>query len=114
MKSENQKNPEAAEAYRKVNREIRKGTKAARATWIEDRCYEAFHLLKTITNEVHQKSSAIEDSKGRLVSHYILVLDGWTEYCSEQPALQLPTDDGAQHPPGKPGKNESPDDLQVL
>lgn len=82
LKSEKLNNLEAADAYRKFNHKTCKGMKAGRAIWIENRYSKIDEVITTrhlayliFTKEDQQKTSAIEDSKGRLLSDDKAVLE---------------------------------------
>ena len=87
--------PEAAEQYRKANRQVRTQMKKAKEDWISQQCdiinqgmeqgncKTAYDTLKKLTKVQQHKSSVIENSKGELLTDETAVLKRWTEYSQE-------------------------------
>ena len=84
---------EAGLKYRKVNREVRKKTKAAKEEWTQEQCKniekgmmsgnskETCNNLKTLTNTHKHKSAVIVDISEDSLTESTAVLNRWTGYC---------------------------------
>ena len=85
---------EAGLEYRKVNREVKRKTKAAKEEWTEEQCKntekgmmlakskESYNTLKALIKTQQHKSAVIEDGNGNILTESTTVLNRLTEYCS--------------------------------
>ena len=89
------KDPEGAERYRDLNRQIRKRMKEAKEKWINEQCNEievslshnnskkAYQVVKDLTTEKQGRAVTIKDKAGKSLTEEQDILQRWTEYCSE-------------------------------
>ena len=115
--------PEAAEQYREANKTVHKRMLEAKEDWISKQCEtieqgmergickKAYETLKLLTKAKQNKSTVIEDSKGKLLTDDAAVLQRWTEYCQELYNFQLHPDTSLLNPGLA---DRTPDPLPVL
>ena len=87
--------PEGAKGYREIKRKFRTKMKMAKETWIQGQCQEvkaclrknnskkAYKLVKDLTTEKQDKSTAIQEKSGKCLTEEKEILNRWTEYCSD-------------------------------
>ena len=86
---------EGAKQYREINRRIKKTLKKAKETWIENQCQgieeslkrnntkKAYQLVKELTNTKQERSTAIQNKDGKVLTEEKEIINRWTEYCAD-------------------------------
>ena len=84
-----------AKLYREANQQVKKGTRKAKETWLEEQCQgfeenlqknnskKAYQLVKELTNSKQGRTTSIQDKAGNCLAKEQDILKRWTEYCSE-------------------------------
>ncbi|KAJ8388236.1 hypothetical protein AAFF_G00136070 [Aldrovandia affinis] len=88
--------PEGYDAYRTINKDIKKQMQSAKQNWIEEHCKEienslkynnntkmAYQTVKKLTKTKQPRASTIQSKTGECLTEEQKILDRWTEYCSE-------------------------------
>ena len=83
------------EAYREINKKIRKGMKDAKEDWVQKQCTaveenlkrnnskKAYQTVKELTQQRQSRISTIQDKEGNCLTEEKDILNRWTEYCTE-------------------------------
>ena len=86
---------EGAKHYREANKQVKKGTRKAKETWIQEQCQgieenlqknnskKAYQLVKALTSSKQGRTTTIQDKAGKCLTEEQDILKRWTEYCSE-------------------------------
>ncbi|KAJ8403273.1 hypothetical protein AAFF_G00354900 [Aldrovandia affinis] len=87
--------PEGYDAYRTINKDIKKQMQSAKQNWIEEHCKEienslkynnntkmAYQIVKELTKTKQPRASTIQSKTGECLTEEQKILDRWTEYCS--------------------------------
>ncbi|XP_074662637.1 uncharacterized protein LOC141915124 [Tubulanus polymorphus] len=89
------------EAYRAINKKIRKDIKVAKEQWVQTKCAEvendlhrnntksAYQAIKLLTKPSTGGSGCIEDKAGTLLTEKAAIANWWHEFCSELYNYQL-------------------------
>ncbi|XP_071853374.1 uncharacterized protein, partial [Apostichopus japonicus] len=84
-----------ADAYRHINKKIRKDMNKAKEGWIENQCSEiekrlsnnntrrSNQLVKHLTKQKQPRGNTLQDKEGNCLMEGKEILNRWTEYCSE-------------------------------
>lgn len=124
LKCKKHTNEEGALAYKEANNKVRKSIREAKENWLDEQCAhiekgmakgnskQAFDTLKKITRTQVNKTSAIEDANGTLLTENEEVLKRWTEYCEELYNFPIHPDTNILNQPTITVKEPSP--LPVL
>ena len=86
---------EGAKLYREANQQVKKGTRKAKETWVEEQCQgfeenlqknnskKAYQLVKELTSSKQGRTTTIQDKARKCLTEEQDFLKRWTEYCSE-------------------------------
>ena len=94
-KKQRKNTTEGAKLYREANQQVKKGTRKAKETWVEEQCQgteenlqksnskKAYRLVKELTSSKQGRTTTIQDKAGKCLTEEQNILKRWTEYCSE-------------------------------
>ena len=129
LKAKKNNSPEDMEEYRIANNNVKKEIKKAKEEFIEKRCTsiqrdfennntrEAYATVKQLTKEKVDKTSAIEDENGTLLTDSRKIQNRWTEYIRNLYNHPINTDDAileklANEGPGQGTGDNEPEILR--
>ena len=105
LKSSRNDNEESRKKYREINNEIKIRKLEANETWIDKKCAkieremskgnskEAYNTIKELTKVEQPRTTAIEDTDGKLLTESAAVLGRLTQYCQDLYNHELKVDE---------------------
>ena len=112
--------PGGMNAYRIMNRQIKKSIAAAKQAWMRKKCKDietnlrfnnsktAYQLVKELTERKDKRSSPILDKQGNRLTEDDKILERWTEYCTDLYNLKTEGDPEVLDVPEPSNKGDFP------